>query len=166
MALATKWQPAYGKSCHRAGKHFTEMTNALLKPSEIFASNIQPAFRHYAAAPNDERLANILAAAIDNHAEWSFQYYSQNDPSRLSGATTPIKFRQKVFSACPSLRMMWDLNDANKHRFLTRPGVPRTVTSSTAAYSLRDNELWVNGYDEPFLLAVKDAAEFWEKWPD
>ena len=137
-----------------------------LKPSERFASEIKPALHDYATAPNDERLANILASAIDNHTEWSFRYYNEHDPSRLFGTKTPMEFRQKVFNTCPNLRMMWDLNDGCKHRFLTRQGIPRTVTSSTAAYSIRNNELWVNGYDKPFLPAANTAAEFWEKWPD
>ena len=137
-----------------------------LKPSERFASEIKPALHDYATAPNDERLANILASAIDVHAEWSFTYYKEHDPSRLLGAKTPMQFRQKVFNTCPNLKMMWDLNDAHKHRFLTRQGIPRTVTLSTAAYSIRNNELWVNQYDKPFLPAAKTAAEFWEKWPD
>jgi hypothetical protein len=63
--------------------------------------------------------------------------------------------------------MMWDLADANKHRFLTRQQpVPRTVTSSTAAFSIRNDELWVNEYDKAFLLEATAAMEYLKKQPD
>jgi hypothetical protein len=78
-----------------------------------------------------------------------------------------MEFRQKVFGECLDLKMMSDLADADQHRFLTRTRpVARAVTSSTATYSIRDNELWVNRYEKPFLPAARAAVDFWEKWPD
>ena len=142
------------------------MSGALQKPSEVFRRKILPAFRDYGADPSNERLANILAAAINDQAEWTFQYYDRGDRSRLFGTTTAIKFREAIFGMCPELRMMWDLADADKHRFLTRPGLIRSVSLSTAAYSVRDSELWVSGFDKPFLPTATIAMQFWERWPD
>jgi hypothetical protein len=142
------------------------MNSSLLKPSEVFLQKIKPAFLDYVAHPGDERLANILATAINSHAEWTFRYYEQIDRSRLFGATTLKKFREMIFDMCSELRMMWDLADADKHRFLTRTGIERFVSLSTASYSVRDSELWVSGYEKGFLPAATAAVKFWEEWPD
>jgi len=143
------------------------MSDSLTKPSEVFASRVQPALDNYLAGPKDERLANNLAEAINNQVGWSFAYYLENDRSRLSGSTTPTEYRLKAFDECPATKMMWDLADANKHRFLTRQQpVPRTVTSSTAAFSIRNNELWVNEYNKAFLPEATAAMEYLKRQPD
>jgi hypothetical protein len=121
----------------------------------------------YLSDPLSERKANNLARAIDHHLEWTFQYYEQGDRSRLMGASNLSDFRQKLFAACPELRMMWDLSDAARHRFLTRRATPeRVVVVSSMAYSTQDGTLFVPNYDRPFCDAVPQAVEFWRRWQD
>ena len=133
----------------------------------MFEKKIRPAFDDYVSDPKNQRLANILAGAVDSHAEWTFEYHKQNDFPKLAGANNPMDFREATFGKCPATKMMWDLAEADRHRFLTMERrVPRTVTASTAAYSIKNDELWVNQYDTPFLPQAKAAVEYWKKWPD
>jgi hypothetical protein len=139
---------------------------SLTKPSEIFASRVEPAFQDYLANPITERLANNFAEAINSQLEWTHVYYAKKDPSRLSEDSLE-KFRRKIFDECPAAKMMWDLADANKHRILERQQtIRRTVTVSTAAYSNRNGELWVNEYEKPFLPEATAAMEYWKNWRD
>ena len=124
-----------------------------------------PALVEYLAEPQSERRANILATAINDHAEWTFRYYPAGS-DRVFGANTPHQFREALFSRCPELRMMWDLADASKHRFLTKPGIPRTVAVSTAAYTVKSDELYIQGFDQPFSAAAQRAVGYWKQWSD
>jgi hypothetical protein len=140
---------------------------ALLKPSERFQNEIKPAFDEYLADVLDERRANNLARAIDHHLDWTYEYHSNGDRSRLLGANKLKDFRRAAFRQCPELKIMWDLSDAAHHRFLALPSnPPRTVATSTAAFTTRANQLWVQGYNKPFLPAATAAVEYWRRWPD
>jgi hypothetical protein len=143
----------------------------LVKPSERFRQEIEPAMADYRAGSlPSERLANNLAKAIDHHLEWTFSYYEKVDPSRLFGAKNVPQFKNEMFKQCPSLQMMWDLSDSARHRFLTRkppqPLPPRIIESSTDAYSVVDGELWVPPYGQKFLPAAIAAVDFWQHWQD
>jgi hypothetical protein len=147
-----------------------EPLNGLTKPSEIFSSKVDPAFTAYGRALLDERLANNLARALNDQLEWTYQYYEKNgDRSRLYGATSLSDFRRKIFEQdrCPDARMMWDLADADHHRFLERGSDPsRLVTASTAAYTPDNGQLVVSPYKKTLLDAATAAVSFWRKWPD
>jgi hypothetical protein len=143
------------------------MTNSLTKPSRIFNERIAPAYNEYLSDPKNKRLARILAAALDHHLEWTFQYYKQNDPSRLAGANNLIDFQEATFGKFPTTRMMWDLADADKHILFTMERlVPRLVHTSTNPFSVYKDELWVDPYNKPFLPEVTAAMEYWKNWPD
>jgi hypothetical protein len=140
---------------------------ALLKPSEVFRHEIEPAFADYLADVLNERLAKYLARAIDHHLDWTYEYHLKGNRSRLLGANGLKKFRRAVFGRCPELEIMWDISDAAHHRFLTRPSnPPRTVATSTDAFTAQANGLWVKHYNRPFLPAATTAVEFWRRWPD
>jgi hypothetical protein len=147
---------------------------ALLKPSERFRSEVDPAFKEYLSDSLSERRANNIARALDHHLDWTYEYYAQGDRSRLLGGGSLATFRQKAFALCPVLQMMHDLSDASHHRFLTRQSKPsRIVVVSSAAYAVQGSpqlsspqSLWVNGYGTPFLPVARTAVEFWKHWPD
>ena len=142
------------------------MTNSLTKPSVIFNEKIAPAYNEYLSDPKNKRLANILAAALDHHAEWTFQYYKENDPSRLVGVNNPMAFREATFGKCPATQMMWDLAEAQKHLLLTREWrTPKLVHTNSNPYSLHKDELWVDPYNRPFLPEATAAMEYWKNWP-
>jgi hypothetical protein len=150
------------------------MTNGLIKPSERFLGEVEPALDEYLRDPLSERLANNLARAIDHQVDWTFEYYGQHDPSRLGGASNVKTFRLQLIGRCPELRMMNDLSDAAHHRILTRPNSPPRITvTSSSAYSPQPKSgsggsvgLFVPGYATPFLLAAAKAIEFWRIWQD
>jgi hypothetical protein len=140
---------------------------ALLKPSERFRSEVDPAFKEYLSESLSERRANNIARALDHHLDWTYEYYARGDRSRLPGDCSLATFRQEAFASCPALKMMHDLSDASHHRFLTRQSKPpRTVVVSSAAYAVQDCDLWVSGYERPFRPAASDAVEFWKRWRD
>jgi hypothetical protein len=117
-----------------------EMSNGLIKPSEQFQRQIQPALDDYLRDPGSERLANNLARAVDHQVDWTFEYYKQNNPSRLNGASDVRSFRRQLLKQCPELQMMNDLSDAAHHRFLTWPSDPPRITvESSSAYSLNSS---------------------------
>jgi hypothetical protein len=143
------------------------MSNGLIKPSEVFRRKIEPAFNDYTKNPLSERLANILAMAIDHQSDWTFEYYKNVDPSRLSGSSSVKAFREQLISQCPQLQVMNELADADHHRFLTRPSnPPRVVDTSTAAYSVQAGELCVPKYQATFLSEATKAIDFWRVWKD
>jgi uncharacterized protein YndB with AHSA1/START domain len=149
-----------------------EMTNGLIKPSERFQQEIQPALDDYLKNPLSERLAKNLARAVDHQVDWTFEYYKQNDPSRLNGASDVKSFRRQLVTQCSELQIMNDLSDAAHHRFLTRPNnPPRVVVQSSAAFSLRSPtgggsvQLYISAYG-PFLPAATKAVAFWRNWQD
>jgi len=143
------------------------MSTDLTPPSARFRSRILPSWDEYLADPQNERRADSLAHALDHHLDWTFEYYTDGDRSRLMGVTTLKEFRQKLFAQCPALQMMWDLSDAAHHRFLNRPSTPaRVVVVSSMAYDTQDNELRVPNYGRPFRDVASQAVEFWRQWPD
>src|SRR5262249_5047989 len=79
------------------------MTNGLIKPSEQFHQEIQPALDDYLKNPLSERLAKNLARAIDHQVDWTFEYYQQNDRSRLNGARDVKSFRRQLVTQCSEL---------------------------------------------------------------
>ena len=110
---------------------------SLLKPSERFRSEVDPAFKEYLSESLSERRANNIARALDHHLDWTYEYYARGDRSRLPGDCSLATFRQEAFASCPALQMMHDLSDASHHRFLTRQSKPpRTVEVSSAAYAV------------------------------
>jgi hypothetical protein len=133
----------------------------------MFRSTIEPAFEIYRLQPLDEYHANILATAIDNQLEWTFEYYRGGDRTRLFGTNNLKAFRKELFKLCPKLRVMHDLADAAQHRILTRRAdPPRLVLVASRAYVRSGRGLWVTGFNEPFLLAATAAVDFWRAWPD
>ena len=52
----------------------------LLKTSEQFASEIEPAFAECSADPFSVRRANNLARALEHHVDWTYEDYSREDP--------------------------------------------------------------------------------------
>jgi hypothetical protein len=141
------------------------MTNGLTKPSERFSQEIEPALADYINGPRSERLANNLARAIDHHVDWTFDYYSKVDPSRLKGAGDVKSFRRQLLQQCSELQIVNDLSDAAHHRFLTWPNnPPRIVDTSTAAY-VDAGALYVQNFG-PFLPAATNAVDFWRLWKD
>ena len=143
------------------------MTNRLIKPSENFREEIEPALAVYLNDPLSKRLANNLARAVDHHLTWTFEYYKDVDPSRLSGSSNEKEFRRQLISQCPELRIMNDLSDAAHHRFLRRPNdPPRATVASTAAYSTEAGELYVTDHKAPFFRAAVKAVDFWRGWED
>ncbi len=124
---------------------------------------MEPAFSDCCASPLDERLAKIAARAVTDQVEWTFKYYEKVAPSRLNGADF-AQFRRLVFGQCPELGIMRDIADAARHRFLQRPNA--VIETSTDAYIVRDDQLWVKVYERPFLDALSVAVDFWRGWPD
>jgi hypothetical protein len=135
------------------------------RPSEVFQQKIWPAYVEYLDQPANIRLANIVALAVNDNLEWTYQYYKAGDVSRLHGAATLKQFRDVVFGLCPELIMMKDLADADKHRVL-RPGARRILAVSSRAYSKRNGRLWVTGYEKPFQSAAQAAVQFWKERAD
>src|SRR5262245_30172571 len=88
------------------------MTNGLIKPSEQFQQEIQPALDDYLEDPLSERVAKNLARAIDHQVDWTFEYYQKNDRSRLNGARDVKSFRRQLVTQCSELQIMNDLPDA------------------------------------------------------
>jgi hypothetical protein len=139
----------------------------LVKPSERFQQEIEPALDDYIRDPLSERLANNLARAIDHQTDWTFEYYKAVDPSRLGGSPDAKSFRQNLISQCQELQIMNDLSDAAHHRFLTgKNDPPRVAVDSTAAYSEQSGGLHVPDYETPFIPAATKAVEFWSEWSD
>lgn len=139
----------------------------LLKPSWRRKDYIEPAFEEFVLDPLSERRANILASAIDHQADWTYEYVRANEPARLPGDGSLGDFRRDIFNRCPELRAMSDLSDASHHRFLTRKRDPgRTVTTSTAAYLVEENELVVQGYDRAFMDLADKSLSFWKNWKE
>ena len=137
---------------------------ALLKPSELFRTEIEPALAEYRADHLSERRAKYVARAIDHHLDWTHAYYKSVDRSRA-----PHKlwdFRLEVFERCPELQIMNDLSNAAHHRLLrVREKLPRLVATASDAFTVCTDELWIEGYG-PFLPAANAAVEFWRKWRD
>jgi hypothetical protein len=141
--------------------------NSLVKPSEKLSGDVEPALADYLQLPSSERLANNLARAINDQLEWTYVYYSRVDTTRLMGAKDLGDFRRALFLQCPDLKTMWDLSDAAKHRFLTRPSSPpRTTLESTAAFIDGGGDLLLAATNRPFREAAERAVEFWRKWKD
>jgi hypothetical protein len=139
----------------------------LIKPSENFCEEIEPALAEYLKDPRCKRLANNLARAVDHHLTWTYEYYTEVNPTRLAGSSNEKEFRRQLISQCPELRMMNDLSDAAHHRFLTRRSDPPRITSaSTAAYSVEAGELYVTDYKAPFGPAALKSVDFWRRWKD
>jgi hypothetical protein len=93
---------------------------ALLKPSEVFKKEIEPAFEEYPAEQLNERRAKYVARAVDHHLDWTYEYYDRVDKSRLLNTSSLKLFRSEPFSQCPELRIMWGISDSAHHRFLTQ----------------------------------------------
>jgi hypothetical protein len=139
---------------------------SVMKPSERFEQNIEPSFKEYVAEPKSQRRANILATSLSNQSVWTFEFYKPGDP-QLFGATSLKGFREEIIKRCPELKLMWDLADADKHRFLTHPDPPRAVRVSTAAYNIKQGDgLIIAGPNQPFLTAAETAMRFWKRWQD
>jgi hypothetical protein len=136
----------------------------LTKPSEIFLERVLPAYQEGVAAPTSERHANIAAKAVSDQIEWTYQFYEQEDPTRLNGARSLKEFREQLFDRCFWLKVLWDTADADKHRFLTRSNTTRLIDSSTAAYSGTGNVLLLGG--SAFLPMLEAAVDFWRNWQD
>jgi hypothetical protein len=140
--------------------------SGLTKPSERLQQNVEPALGDYLQNPLSKRHANILAGALDDHLEWTFKYYAQENPLRLNGATL-TSFRTDLLTQHRALHAMSDLADAARHRQLDKPHVPRrVVTLSTDAYYEKAGVLHVTGFDAPFSSMAGEASEYWRKWPD
>jgi hypothetical protein len=84
----------------------------LIKPSERFHQEIEPALDEYRKDPLSERLANGLARAVDHRSDRTFAYYKQVDPSRLNGARDEKASRRELFKRCSELQMMNELSGA------------------------------------------------------
>jgi hypothetical protein len=124
------------------GKEMNQRPRERMRPpSQIFQERILPAYDEYVADSGYIRRANILAAAIDHHLEWTFEYYKGRDVSRLRGANGLQQFREMIYGLCPDLAMMKDLEDADKHREL-RADPRRRVFLSTSAYAIKEGRLW------------------------
>ena len=140
----------------------------LTKPSEIFKTEIFPAYIDCCASPRSERHAKIAAKAVSDQVEWTFEYYKQENSERLSGSKTVGYFRRQLIEKCPELHILWDAGDAAKHRFLDVPSKRRNpqplISSPTAAYSEAEGELLLD--EKPFLPILKAAVDFWKNWPD
>lgn len=138
---------------------------ALLKPSEVFKKEIEPAFEEYLAEQLNERRARYVARAVDNQLDWTYEYYDRVDRSRLFNVSNLKLFRSELFSRCPELRIMWDISDSAHHRFLTRK-IERVVATASDAFDVRADKLWVQGCNVPFLPTAAAAVRFWRLWPD
>ena len=148
------------------------MTNRLIKPSEQFQQEIEPALDDYLKDPLSERLAKNLARAIDHQVDWTFEYYQKNDRSRLNGARDVKSFRRQLVTQSSELQIMNDLSDAAHRRFLTWPNTPpRVVVQSSAAFLLQSPtgggsvQLYISTYG-PFLPAATKSVAFWRNWQD
>jgi hypothetical protein len=135
---------------------------SLTKPSEIFCQKVAPAYNDYLGDPTNEFRANNLAAAVNDHANWTYEY-----DNRQKGAHQPsgnlASFRRRLFEDCPDLRVMWDLADAAKHRFLDKDSnPPRTVRASTAAFVPEGNDLRVVGSEKLFSEIAANAVKYWK----
>ena len=149
------------------------MSDELIKPSDQFRREIEPALDDYLKDVGSERLANNLARAIDHQVDWTFEYYKKVDPCRLNGAKEPKSFRRQLLPQCPELAIMNDLSDAAHHRFLDRPNDPARITvTSTAAYSPVHSgqsdgvQLYIQATETPFLSVARKAVDFWRQWKD
>jgi hypothetical protein len=138
----------------------------LVKPSENFRGEVEPAAIEYFAQPSSVRHANMAARAVDHHLDWTFEYYKRTDEIRLSGRTTHGAFREEMFRRCGALKIMWELSDAAHHRFLEPRRTPRLVSSSTDAYVDVGTDLWVPDHNVLFWPTLVAAVEFWRAWRD
>lgn len=134
-------------------------------PCETFVNEVIPAYEAYIADPSVIWKAKAAAYMVGHFHEWAFSYYNTHEPARLNGAQSPHEFRDVIIkSKCPELQFVSDYADASKHRFLTRRPEERMVTTSTGAFQMSENRLYIKDlgrYYEDVLTAVVD---FWRKW--
>ena len=136
----------------------------LLQPSERLKSVVLPALSDCSRYPLDQRLANLLARALNDYLKWTYTFYKRTDPSRLLNTRDFGEFQQAIFVLCQETRMMWDLADESHQQFLTKPADPPRTVRSAATHSTEDTKLFVKNYDKAFLESAERAVHFWEQW--
>ena len=137
----------------------------MLKPSEHLQKDFEQNYRDYISDPTIEWKAKNVMQAAYNHLEWTFKYYRETDLTKLPGNKSLSDFRNYIYSQCPDARMMQELAEAAKHRFLTRPG--KIITSSTGAQEMNDGDLVIRDYNNrSFKEAINEVYSFWKNRQD
>ncbi len=110
-------------------------------PRKFFDEFVKPAYEAWKRDELAEWKAKALISNLDIMAETYFRYWEHSDPSKISDATSPRKYREHLVAhEAEDFGLIWDVHDAHKHITLgsTRPG-GRQVTQSeqTQPQSLR-----------------------------
>ena len=135
----------------------------MLTPRAHFEKDVRPPCQAYFADPTAGWRAKAAAQAINNFSEWTFLYYTSHDPARLQGATGLGQFKTKHASACREFRIVWDLAEAAKHRFLTTHLRSRIVTTSTGAWTDNNKTLEIIATGDQVDVIIGEAMEYWDK---
>jgi hypothetical protein len=132
-------------------------------PRQHFETDVRPPCEAYFADATSQWKAKAAAQAINNFAEWTCEYFKKNDPARLLGAKSAKQYRTIHAKACPAFRIVWDLADAAKHRFLTQRIDGRVVTTSTGAWADGVETLQIKPTGEHVDEVIGIAMDYWEQ---
>lgn len=135
-----------------------------MSPEESFRRDVLPNFDCYMSDFGAEWKAKNVAYAAAHLIEWVYEYYRVHGASRLSGASSLSDFRQGLFVQCPALKVVHDMAEAHKHRFLTRRRSAPTITSSTEAFQAHDEWLEVTATGQRFDDVISEVVDFWRRW--
>jgi hypothetical protein len=138
---------------------------SLKSPSQSFENYVRPAWECFSENSGEEWAAFAAARATHSQHEWVFHYYERYDKGRLKGAKAPHEFRQALGTECPDIEIVKDVADAAGHRILER-GESRIITAATAAFLVKEGQLWISGTDRLFTDVLGNVVEFWRNWQD
>ena len=129
-------------------------------PEETFTERVKPPYDAYMSDPGCEWKAGAAAYGVGHFPEWIFQYYKHHDPSRIHKISKIKDFRDSLFKQCPELEVVFDVAEANKHRFLEHR--PRTVRGATEAFLAGERLMLPGGrfFDE----VLRRAYDFLRRW--
>lgn len=131
-------------------------------PRKHFEIDVRPACEAYFADSTSQWKAKAAAQAINNFAEWTFHYYSKSDVARLNGAATVGQFKTMHANLCREFRVVWDLAEAAKHRYLTDHLEQRVVTTSTDSWAKKENTLEIVSTGDEVDVLLGSAMIYWE----
>jgi hypothetical protein len=134
----------------------------VLTPRKHFEIDVRPPCEAYFQDSTSQWKAKAAAQAISNFAEWTFHYFEKNEPQKLFGTKGVGDYKTYHASACPSFRIVWDLADAAKHRFLTRHLEQRIVTTATGGWAETADTLEIVATGEEVDVLIGVAMTYWE----
>ena len=129
-------------------------------PEETFGNRVKPPYDEYMLDPGTEWKAQAAAYGVGHIMEWLYEYYRHHDLARLRGTGGLPDFREMLFKQCLDLRIVFDVAEASKHRFLTKRTA--TVPSSTDAFLAGERLTLPDGqfFDE----VLRRAYNFLKDW--